>query len=337
MPNRKTKGWQKRSAGGFTLVELLVVIAIIGILIGMLLPAVQQVREAARRSSCMNQVRQMALAGLNFESAFGRLPGGTDHINADLDMVNNDGGSFGWGWRTKLLPYMEQSALADSFDTSVKINEGDNPTWIQQTVPSFICPSNSAISETLHQVDSANTIMMAMGSYLGNGGSIEDSFRQPLPFSDGILMRALDDSYQGIKLGDVTDGTSNTFFCGETLGYAELLGRRFIWDPAMYAATGNSFTAARTLSHVRTGHGELNPDWERTDLSDTVLDEILRNSYASLHSGGAVFVFVDGSTHFITDSVDHNRLTEEQWENGETRATYQRLFSRNDGLPVEDF
>ena len=79
---------KRRFASGFTLVELLVVIAIIGILIAMLLPAVQQVREAARRASCMNQTRQMALAALNFESANGELPGGTEHISPTCPAPN---------------------------------------------------------------------------------------------------------------------------------------------------------------------------------------------------------------------------------------------------------
>ena len=316
-------------SSGFTLVELLVVIAIIGILISMLLPAVQQVRAAARRTACMNQARQMGLAGLNFESAHGRLPGGTDHINADLSMLNNDSSSWGWGWRTKILPFMEQANLGSNLDTTIKINEGDNPIWIQESVETFICPSNTELAE--QKYEEGRAAEMAMASYLGNGGSLDNSFRQPNPWSDGVLMRALDRSYQGIDLAQISDGTSNTFFCGETIAYAPLLGRRFIWDPAMYASTNDNGTAARTLSHVRTGHGELNPDWQNET------DPVLRNSYASLHIGGAVFVLVDGSTHFISDNIDHNQLNEDDWRAGGVRGTYQRLFSRNDGLTLGDY
>ena len=330
---------KRRFASGFTLVELLVVIAIIGILIAMLLPAVQQVREAARRASCMNQTRQMALAALNFESANGELPGGTEHIAnvpstepEDLRRTS-DADSFGWGWRTKLLPFMEQANLFDQLDLSIAVADGNNPVVVEQVVDTFICPSNLELTEARHPLGS---IQMSMGSYLANGGSIEWAFIQTEEFTDGILMRSLDDRHKGISLSAITDGTSNTFFCGETISYAVATGRGFIWDPAMYAAT-NGTNGSRTLTHVRTGHGEINPDWTRTDLSNADLDEILRNSYASNHPGGLVYAFVDGSTHFIADDIEHNRLTEEEWRNGGTRGTYQRLFSRNDGLPVGDF
>ena len=313
---------------GFTLVELLVVIAIIGILIGMLLPAVQQVREAARRTQCMNQVKQLPLAALNFESALMRLPAGTEHINATAGNRGNDPTSFGWSWRTKILPYMEQGNIFDNLNLDLKMNNSVNAPFMVQPVDTFICPSDPLIAETLHPVAG---IEMAMSSYLGNGGSIEWAFVQTEDFSDGILMRCLDNSYQGITLGGITDGTSNTFFCGETLSYAALLGRTFIWDPAFYAATNNGATAARTLGHVRTGHGQFDPDFE------TQTDTILRNSFASNHTGGAVFAFMDGSTHFISDSIEHNQLTEAQWRSGGIRGTYQRLFSRNDGLVLGEF
>jgi len=317
---------KKKSSAGFTLVELLVVIAIIGILIGMLLPAVQAVREAARRSECMNQVRQLPLAALNHESALMRLPNGAEH--SSLVGQNNDPQSLGWGWRTKILPYMEQGNIFDGLDLSVACNTSTNVAFVEQSVGAFICPSDQLLADARHPISG---VEMPMSSYLGNGGSIEWSFVQTNPFTDGILMRSPDLNHRGITLGDISDGTSNTFFCGETLSYAALQGNPFVWDPAMYAATANGTTASRTLSQVRTGHGQFNPDWE------TASDTILRNSYASNHTGGAVFAFMDGSTHFIADSIEHNQLTNTQWAAGELRGTYQRLFSRNDGQVVGEF
>ena len=261
---------KKKSPSGFTLVELLVVIAIIGILIGMLLPAVQQVREAARRTTCMNQVRQLPLAALNYESALMRLPAGAEHISLSR---GNDPNSFGWGWRTLILPYMEQGNIFDSLNLRLKMNDPVNAPFMSQTVDTFICPSDPMIAETPHPVAGLD---MAMSSYLGNGGSIEWAFVQTEDFSDGILMRCLDDKYQGITLGDINDGTSNTFFCGETVSYAALLQRTFIWDPAMFAATNNGATAARTLGQVRTGHGVFNPDWMnsvRHDLTKLLCEQ----------------------------------------------------------------
>lgn len=341
MLNRKDRIGHRPFASGFTLVELLVVIAIIGILIGMLLPAVQQVREAARRSACMNQTRQMALAALNYESAHGALPSGAEHVSPDLpdpdDRRTNDGSSSGWGWRTKLLPFMEQTALFDQLDLTMALNSVDNREVVTQAVESFVCPTDPELADATHPLNGG--IRTPMSSYLGNGGSIEWAFIPFEPFADGILTRSSNDRHRGVELSAITDGTSNTFFSGETLSYADKGGDRwnnFVWDPAFYAATAGS-GASRTLSQIRTGHGELNPDWERTDLSDLELKTLLRNSYASNHPGGAVFVLVDGSTHFISDSIEHNQLTEAEWESGGTRGTYQRLFSRNDGLPVGDY
>lgn len=173
---------------------------------------------------------------------------------------------------------------------------------------------------------------MPLASYLGNGGSTQYSFIPAEDFADGILSRSSDDRHLGLKLGSVTDGTSNTFFCGETISYTAALNAVFVWDPAMYAeTTGNS--AARTLTQVRTGHGVFSPDLAtyRNNIA------VLRNLYASRHTGGAVFAFVDGSTHFIAESIDHNQLTEAQWRAGMARGTYQQLFSRNDGQPLGEF
>lgn len=325
--------FRKPPSGGFTLVELLVVIAIIGILIGMLLPAVQQVREAARRTACMNKIRQLSLAGLNFESAQGRFPAGTEHISIEnLGSSNpsdctSDSSSLGWSWRAKLLPFMEQGNLFEGLDFSQPWGNAVNANLVAQSIDTFVCPSDQELGEVPHPVGGRN---QAMSSYLGNGGSIEWSFCRHNAFEDGIFTRTLDSRYLGMELSDITDGTSNTFFCGETVSFALRYDRAFIWDPAMYAATGNSFTAARTLGSVRTGHGEFNPS---ADLPyNGTNEEIFRNSYASNHIGGAVFVFVDGSTHFISENIDHNRVTADQWSSGVTRGTYQALFSRNDGL-----
>lgn len=316
---------KKISSRGFTLVELLVVIAIIGILIGMLLPAVQQVREAARRTACMNQVRQLPLAALNYESAHMRLPAGAEHINAPPNEAN-DNSSFGWGWRTKLLPFMEQNALFNLLDLDASITSGTNAEIILETVPSFVCPADQELGSTPFTWGYES----AMSSYLGNGGSIEWAFVPWKDFSDGILMRCENETYQGITLAKISDGTSNTFFCGETISYSIAKGgKSFIWDPVMYAAS-NGAKAARTLSQIRTGHGDLNPDFDANVA-------ILRNSFASKHPGGAVFALCDGSVHFISDDIQHNNLTEAQWRNGEARGTYQKLFSRNDGQVVGDY
>lgn len=307
---------------GFTLVELLVVIAIIGILIGMLLPAVQSVRESARRTVCTNSLRQMALAGLNYESAIGRLPTGHEH-NLGLD-EGADPGSFGWGWRLQILDYIELSTLRNQFDTTLPIADPSHSEVAETIVPTFLCPSDPELNSQLNVISGA--LSMSLSNYVGNGGSFEWSFlpQEGIRY-DGVLTRTTDQRHRGLKLADLIDGTSNTFFCGETLKYG------FIWDPTMFGGVSSNQSAARTLTQVRTGHGEFNPDRDASD------NEILRNSYASNHAGGANFVFADGSTHFIADSIEHNQLTFCDFMEGGVRGLYQRLFSREDGQVIDNF
>jgi prepilin-type processing-associated H-X9-DG protein len=159
---------------------------------------------------------------------------------------------------------------------------------------------------------------------VGNGGAFEDSFVPTVEWSDGILMRTTDQKHNGLKLRKIKDGTSKTFFAGETLKYG------FIWDPNTFGGVSGNGNAARTLTQVRTGHGEFNPDL-------TASDAVKRNSYASNHTGGAHFVFVDGSTHFIAESIEHNRLTVAAANQGQQIGVYQRFFSRDDGLLLEGF
>ena len=336
--DRSAKHFSRKASSGFTLVELLVVIAIIGILIAMLLPAVQAVREAARRTECMNQVRQLPLAALNFESAQMRLPAGVEHISfqgAVNIRRNNDPDSRGWGWRAKILPFMEQGNVADGLNFSLNVSDPVNVPFLAIAPPTFTCPSDPSLNDSFY---SGLSVDMAMSSYVGNGGSIEWAFITTEEFSDGVLLRAGVDEgdrsnakYPGLPLSSISDGTSNTFFCGETLSFGNLLDKQFIWDPAMYSSTQtNGSGAARTLCQVRTGHGEFNPDPQTSN------DVILRNSFASNHIGGSVFAYCDGSTHFISDTIDHTIRADESNFQTQQRSTYQQLFSRNDGgvLPV---
>ena len=304
---------------GFTLVELLVVIAIIGILVALLLPAVQQAREAARRITCVNALRQMALAGLIYESAEGHLPPGHAH---NRGVATSDPDSFGWGWRTYILPFIEEKGLADALDLEREMADPVNAQLVESIIPLFLCPSDSALNQTLLRV--SPNLSTSLSNYVGNGGAFENSFVPTLEFSDGVLTRTIDQRHDGVKLRQIKDGTSKTFYAGETLKYG------FTWDPNTFGGVSNNGDAARTLSQVRTGHGEFNPDLNSSDA-------VKRNSYASNHTGGAHFVFVDGSTHFISEDIDHNRVTPAALANGVPMGTYQRLFSRDDGLSIEGF
>ena len=344
---------RQKEKSGFTLVELLVVIAIIGILIGMLLPAVQSVRAAARRISCANNVRQVGLACLNFESARQRHPAGhecvsglqSDGVTISGSPFGNDAFSDGYGWRSKILEFMELGNLANQFDFSLPLNATVNREPATTVIGTLQCPSDP----DLNLVPFPSSTPTTLASYVGNGGSFEWSHVPGMGArSDGVLTRTSNIQHQGIRITDILDGTSNTFLFGETIGYrlrvvAAGFGN-FQWDPATFAGVLGNGISSNTLSQVRTGHSELNPESEVLQNTPENLDEniirltLQRNGFASNHRGdGANFAFADGSAHFIASSIEHNELTWGQFVAGQQRGTYQRLFSRNDGREIGDF
>ena len=305
----------KKKRFAFTLVELLVVIAIIGILIGMLLPAVQAVRQAARRISCANNMKQMALGALNHESGHMRFPVG--HQAVDKRPI---GGTLAavtwtyWGWRAHILPYIEQTSLHEKFDFSVRPVENGFHTTV---IPYFVCPSDDEANNGDPTVRFG--VLMNRSSYVGNGGSLLGSFIPFNKYYDGVLTQADSAEQNGTTIGRITDGTSNTFFFGETVNFTNTV----TWNPYSFATGGS-------LGMVRTGHGLFNPE-----TTESVA--ILRNSFASNHTGGANFAMCDASTRFISDSIAHNRLSEAQRDSGTIPEVYQKLFGCNDGFVNDEF
>ncbi len=216
----------------FTLVELLVVIAIIGILIGMLLPAVQSVREAARRTQCANNLRQIALSVHNFESAQTRFP--TNQIGSGMPDGNGGYETGHYSWLVPLLPFVEQSNLHQSF--ALGQNNGDedgykvssthpNAAAVNTLVPTFLCPSDQPNLENEIILGSANP---APGSYAANAGwpsyatGYEGERQTPGSFNGVIPLEhpSADvawHSHGDVGLDSITDGTSNTAMISERL------------------------------------------------------------------------------------------------------------------------
>ena len=188
-----------RFKNGFTLVELLVVIAIIGILIGMLLPAVQSVREAARRTRCQNNLRQLGLACLNYDSARQHLPPGVTDDDSNLIDANHAGFVF-------LLPFIEQANLFDQFDLTTDWKSPINAPLATEVIPGLHCPSNAESevgeNETGAFAGAATDYAFSKGSTAYLSASAETQ--------NGMF-----DVNSDRKLAAVTDGLSNTMMLGE--------------------------------------------------------------------------------------------------------------------------
>jgi prepilin-type N-terminal cleavage/methylation domain-containing protein/prepilin-type processing-associated H-X9-DG protein len=295
----------------FTLIELLVVIAIIAVLIALLLPAVQSAREAARRVSCTNNLKQLGIAILNYHDSMGAFPPGYLSL---MDPVTFDNDGPGWGWASRSLNQMEQSSVFNSINFVLGIEFPANQTARLTVLASFLCPSDAWVQNTFTVVDSTTTgtspgapiCNVASSNYLGSVGSGDPSSLYPyiIDADDGPPGR---DNGNGIffrnhsvNLSTVTDGTSQTFLVGERSqnlsrgSWTGAVTNAAVPLVALQAEAGldPEGGGALVLSHTGEGHGPNSP----SGLAHG-------DQYWSLHPGGANFLFVDGSVRFIKEQV----------------------------------
>lgn len=320
---------------GFTLVELLVVIAIIGILIGMLLPAVQSVREAARRTSCANNIRQLALAAHNYESALGKYPPGLEQEFLTTSQTGSGFSGFqGHSLFYFLLPYAEQANVFDQMDRDVpKRNRVGNPDdgLAASVIPMYYCPSD-VLPDTPIAFPSDGTPEEYYGgiSYHANGG--ERPIFARFATNDGVFMatgpdaRKADGAPEGVevKVAAIQDGTSNTVLFGEMYH----LDRNF--DTFTIEAGWNSGSTIEAWSRWYPGGGDLGLSnlmggafapinyeipWAFGEpgapTSQNVwfeFQDLRLSSFSSGHPSGVNLAFGDGSTRFVTETVSQNIL-----------------------------
>ncbi len=286
---------------GFTLVELLVVIAIIGILIGMLLPAVQQVREAARRTQCANNVRQLALACMNYESAHMHFPPGLnvplgDGSNGTIDtdrfpLVPEEKIQDRYGsWMIWILPFIEQNNVYKDLDLTQReyANATGQSSIATSIVPGFHCPSD--IDEDI--VNPFGDFWFATNSYFGSAG-IQGWFLADVSL-DGVLF------YNShVNFGQITDGSSNTFLIGERYSNdpeypAFNTYRGWAWSSA-FSARDCIIGMLEPINYTLPEGVGPNPAFEWTDKKF--------NSFSSGHPGGANFAICDGSVQFMSSDT----------------------------------
>ncbi len=264
---------------GFTLIELLVVIAIIAILIGLLLPAVQKVRETAARMKCANNLKQSTLAMHNYESAVGHLP----------PSYNGIGFGPGWSWSALLLPYVEQDPLHRNLNVETTIfglgvatvTSDDVPGGFSQTKLSIArCPSDTGPDINPRRQNHA------MSNYRAVAGPTTYPYFTPELDMGGVMFQN-----SKIKLVGITDGTSNTLAIGEVKFDLTINKLGCIWV-GMTGYLGSSIRISDVMWWV--------------DESTAKVNGPAPQAFSSRHQGGAQFGFCDGSVRFFKDSTDPN-------------------------------
>jgi prepilin-type N-terminal cleavage/methylation domain-containing protein/prepilin-type processing-associated H-X9-DG protein len=310
---------------GFTLVELLVVIAIIGILIALLLPAVQAAREAARRTQCTNHLKQIALGLQNYHSNYDTLPHGSSY------QATTQSGT----WIARILPFMEQEALFDKFDLTVPLNNPVNAGALNDVVPTLTCPSDDWSRRPIMQarcnccspdpwISHATWYLGSMGpvpapgtgtclfcsagtssnppTYCCQGSTGGVNNDAPGMFSRASLTPANLLRYRPVRFADVLDGISNTIIVGESLPTHSVHIQAF----------GTNFPLAATNIPINTMKGSgwngytLNPNNMTMANYHGTSPDAQSQGFKSLHPGGANFAMGDASVRFLRQTISYS-------------------------------
>ncbi len=341
LPGRLPEGGKLMRANnnqrGFTLVELLVVIAIIGILIALLLPAVQSAREAARRMTCGNNLKQLSLALQNYHSQNRTFPPGAV-----------EKGGLRENWVIKILPFMEQQALHDQFDLSLPISDPANQTARSMHVSEMICPTDTYNTKPFNGSGHAPTAHLndnwARGNYAANG-ALAHRGQADSPGWKSNTRRGVMGVNCSVGIKRIRDGTSHTILLGEIRAGVVPEDERGTW------AMGNCASALW-------GHGGVFGDAFGPNCTMINADDSLGCSRAqaafggaaalaqkgmgcfngdmasgqqaarSLHVGGVNTGFADGSVHFIGDDIQSIPSTDQEL------SVWDRLNASSDGQPV---
>jgi prepilin-type N-terminal cleavage/methylation domain-containing protein len=295
----------------FTLIELLVVIAIIGILIALLLPAVQAAREAARRMSCTNNMKQIGLALHMYHDTFKCLPVGWEAYDPNTGLPDFEGEP-GWSWSSRVLPYMEQGALfGEKVHLNLPITDPSNADARVFRVDSFRCPSDIGENTFILEKDPAFTgsyspVELAVGNYLGVFG-VEDP--HDAADADGVPGGIAEGSgvfvhHRWYRLADITDGLSQTLIVGERCSKHE----SSTW---VGAVRGGEHGECRLV-----GVAIFPPNSEE-------YEEQWNHNFSSFHPQGTNFLSGDGSVRLISQTIE--------------QAVYQALCTRAGGEPIGSY
>jgi len=336
---------------GFTLVELLVVIAIIGILVALLLPAIQAAREAARRTECTNHLKQLGVSIHNYHDTFGTLPSGWISPTGTGSNYNN------WGWSALILPFIEEQALYETIDVAgvthletLAVQNGaasgnnDNLLDLSQPIGAFRCPSDNGPVRNNNRDrfpwgGANNQGELATSNYVASN----DTWQTQRGATAGPLQeRGLFRENSGFKFRDILDGTSNVIALGERKW-------RTILDNGSQVTTG-----AAVVFGIRRRNNRIH----RTDqvaagcpgINNGTHVDRTREGYSSQHPGGALFTLADGSTRFISNDIDRGPVSDSGNNRNTTcpddtttgpfrlnNSTWEHIIAFDDGNQVGDY
>lgn len=343
---------------GFTLIELLVVIAIIAILIALLLPAVQQAREAARRTQCRNSLKQLALAWHNYHDTFNTFPPG---YVAKIPGVQNSSERSMWAWGAFILPYIDQAPLYNQLNIGPSLLEQQlvtNLAALQTALPVFRCASDTgpnvndynsatmgpapntsggaAIYSALVVDAAGNVRQISLSNYVAvaNAGDSTTPAVDPVQYGP-----ALGVAFQNSRIStrDITDGTSNQLMIGErayrykglVFGAGTVFGHSA--DPAVVSSSTSWNVKSSGLNCLGITYDGINATVNGSHSG--------KRGFSSNHVGGCHFALADGSVRFISENIDQRKGTVSlaPYPADIVTNTLGRLACRNDGNPVGDF
>jgi prepilin-type N-terminal cleavage/methylation domain-containing protein/prepilin-type processing-associated H-X9-DG protein len=302
-----SSGSRSAKPRGFTLIELLVVIAIIAILIALLLPAVQQAREAARRTQCRNALHQIGLALHNYESSHKLLPPGYVYKDGGAGVLNAN--VLGYGWLTMLLPYVEQSNLYNELNFDIPVWDAANTTPREKHVSIYICPSDPESSDLYVEMGSSAE-RYAMACYVGSFGPGDMDANQE-------DRRGMFSRNSTTRFRDISDGLSQSFAAGERVNGpfrgSNTHGVHFTYETTWVGAVREITEPTDDHGHMVMFQSTHTPNSAESDDRDV----------SAPHDGGAHFLLGDGSVRFLTASIN--------------LQVYQNLSQINDGNAIGEY